>query len=119
MLWDDYWIRGYSFVIGSDNALYTKRLLLQKLEEHDGAYTPVNDTLCAFTVNETYRPEIREQTEGLTNVAFCGFTARIAKSTLSPGVWRVGVMQRRKYSREAVYDWGSTVLVVAQHSPAE
>ena len=112
LLWEDYWIRGYSFVIGSDNALYTKRLLLQKLVGGGDTYVPENGSLCAFTLTDVYRPEIREQTTDLTNVAFCGFTARIPKGALSPGVWRVGVLQMRRYSREALYDWGSTVLVV-------
>lgn len=111
MLWDDYWIRGYSFVIGSDNALYTKRLLLQKMIAEGDTYVPDEGSLCAFSLRETYRPEIREQTSGLTNVAFCGFTARIPKEALTPGVWRIGVMQLRKYSRETLYNWGSTVLV--------
>ncbi|MBR0093471.1 MAG: glycosyltransferase [Lachnospiraceae bacterium] len=108
----DYYIRGYSFVIGADNALYEKEILLQRLRiEEDDSVVPTGPVLC-FAAEEMYRPDIERRIGDQTHCALCGFQLLIGRGTLPDGVYRIGVLAHRRYSRQRIYHWGKTVLYV-------
>ncbi|MBQ6734435.1 MAG: glycosyltransferase [Lachnospiraceae bacterium] len=108
----DYYIRGYSFVIGADNALYDRQVLLQRIHiEEDGAITPRSGMYC-FRPETFYRPDIEARTPDQTNNAMSGFHLLIARGTLPDGVYRIGILAVRRWSRQKVWQWGKTVLYV-------
>ena len=108
----DYYVRGYSFVIGADNALYRRQVMLQKIYvADDGAVTPKGEVLC-FDTEDAFRPDIEERIPDQTNCAMTGFHILIPRGVLKDGLYRIGVLACRRYSRQKLYQWGKTVLYV-------
>ena len=108
----DYYIRGYSFVIGADNALYERQVLLQRIRvEEDGTPVPCSG-IYRFRPESFYRPDIEARTPDQIRNGLSGFHLLIARGTLPDGVYRVGVLASRRYSRQKVWYWGKTVLYV-------
>ena len=110
----DIWIRGYSFVSGADNALYEKKLLIERLREAGDGYAPAEMPPVVFSVRDIFRPEIVLNVPDQAHVAFSGFAARIEKRALSPGVYRIGVIQSKRYARQTLFNMGQTILLVEE-----
>lgn len=111
----DIFIRGYCFVSGADNALYEKKLLVERMEETAEGYVPSEAKCAVFSVRDVFRPEIVLNVPDQTHVAFSGFAARIEKRALAPGVYRVGVIVLKRYARQTLYNMGQTILLVEEH----
>ena len=102
---DGYLIQGYTFVIGDDNALYEKKLILERLRAQK-AEDPIGGEAYVLPVEEVYRPEIAEQIPDQKNVNFCGFRVRMRADALPEGDYRVGILMRNRVHRQKLYDFG-------------
>lgn len=65
-----YYFQGYSFVIGSDNACYKKKLLLKNQE---------NGEVYGIWVENRYRQDIKNNLKDQINVDLTGFAAKMRK----------------------------------------
>ena len=97
---------------GADNALYRRQVMLQKIfVADDGAVTPKGEVLC-FDTEDVFRPDIEERIPDQTDCAMTGFHILIPRGVLKDGLYRIGVLACRRYSRQKLYQWGKTVLYV-------
>lgn len=97
-----YLLQGYSFVTGSDNACFEKRLLLCR----DGRLYSV-----------PAQPVVRRDVEGnlpdQVNVGMTGFCQLLESGELPAGAYRVGMMARDKCSGQKLYTWTNRYLEIA------
>lgn len=98
-----YYFQGYSFIIGSDNACYKKRLLLKN--KKDGR-------IWQIPVDNRYRPDIKNNLQGQSNVDLTGFAAKVKKDAVPEGVYQFGMLAEDKCSRLKLVNWSSWVLEV-------
>ncbi|MBR0163218.1 MAG: glycosyltransferase [Lachnospiraceae bacterium] len=106
----DWLIRGFSFVAGADNALYTRRLLLQRLREEEDGSTSGEGKILSFALTEEYRPDKALRFSDQCNCALGGFQTRIGEEALAPGTYRIGIAAHKRYSRQKLYHWGVILL---------
>lgn len=107
-----YYIKGYSFVIGSDNAMFERRVLFRKAEGPSTAPRAVGHKVWSCPLFEYYRRDVDENLEGQTNVLLTGFKARLAKDALPAGTYQVGVMAIDKTGRQRITRWAPNLLRV-------
>jgi len=84
---------GYGVVLGSDNALFSKELLLRK---EDG-------TIYNIPLKGQYRADLVRNMSDQINVAMSGFWVNFAKSSLPAGRYEVGMYAADKTSRTKLY----------------
>ena len=82
--------QGYQFVIGSDNACFTRSVLLQ-----NEATQAVYEIPCG----EVFRPDLDVNVED-GHVSLCGFAFVISKDSLPKGRYRVGCMATALVGRQ-------------------
>ena len=107
-----YYIKGYSFVIGSDNALFEKKLLLRLVERRETGAGPVGAKVYSFPVYTWYRPDIKVRLQDQVNVDLTGFKVRIEKNLLPPGYYQIGMLAADKTSRLKLINWAPNILVI-------
>ena len=105
---EGYYAKGYSFVIGSDNVCYERRLLLQKLSPDSKVLPGIYE----FPAEDWYRPDIAEQTKDQLHTELSGFKARIPAGILERGEYRIGMLAIDKTSRQRLMSWVPNMLVV-------
>ena len=98
-----YFFQGYSFVIGSDNACYKKKLLLKNKE---------NDSILSIPVENRYRQDIKNNLKDQVNVDLTGFAAKVPNGSIPAGIYRFGIMAEDMCSRQKLVNWSSWVLEV-------
>lgn len=98
-----YFFQGYSFVIGSDNACYRKKLLLQNKE---------NGRIFSIPVENKYRQDIKNNLKDQTNVELTGFAAKVQSGRIPTGTYRFGMLAEDMCSRQKLSNWSSWVLEV-------
>ena len=84
------YFQGYQFVIGSDNAGFSRFILLQNEKTKE-----VYEIPCG----EVFRPDLDVNVEG-GHVSLCGFALVIAKDSIPAGRYRVGCMAVSKVGRQ-------------------
>ena len=84
------YFQGYQFVIGSDNAVFSRFLLLQNEKTQEVYKVPCG---------EVFRPDLDVNVEG-GHVSLCGFALVIAKDSIPMGRYRVGCMAVSKVGRQ-------------------
>jgi len=99
---DDFYIQGFSYLIGSDNALYKKKLLL-KNEETGDVYAASFEPCIRYDVTESCSDQI--------NVERSGISAVIKRDALEPGKYRIGVLYEKVYSREQLKRYTNNFLI--------
>ena len=109
---EGYFLKGYSFVIGSDNAIFEKRLLLRLVERYEDGAGPVGPKVYSFTPYVWYRPDIRVRLGDQVNVDLTGYKLRIEKGLLPPGYYQIGMMAIDKTSRLKLVNWVPNILRV-------
>lgn len=97
----DYYVQGYSFVTGSDNAVYEKQLLLKNGED---IYTLFPESVIRKDVEENLPDQI--------HVAMTGFSAKINGKDIPLGKYRIGILVKDRCSRQMLYSWTNRYLVV-------
>ena len=110
---EGYFLKGYSFVIGSDNACFDKKLVLRQIrKEPDGSVGPTGPKVYSFTPYVWYRPDIRVRLNDQVNVDLTGYKLRIDKNTLPPGYYQIGMLAIDKTSRLKLINWVPNVLKI-------
>ncbi len=105
-----YYIKGYSFVIGADNACYDRRLVLRQLVERetaDGsgkAYVP-EKSVYSMPAQDWYRPDIKAKLEGQINVDLTGYRVRLMKGSVPVGLYQIGMLVIDRTSRQRLVNW--------------
>ena len=98
---EGYYIQGFAFVTGSDNACYKRFLILQG---KDMAY--------AIPYEGCLRKDVAENCKDQTNVELSGFSIRIPKEHIPAGTYRVGVLLSHRFAKEKLYSFSNRELVV-------
>ena len=93
---EDVYLQGYAFIIGSDNACYEWKILLQ--EDETGL-------LYQIPLKSQYRPDIAQNVPDQKNVELSGFAVRIPEGNLPSGNYRIGLYAKRKLAHEQIIWW--------------
>ncbi|MBR1670264.1 MAG: glycosyltransferase [Butyrivibrio sp.] len=107
---DGYFLKGYSFVIGSDNACFEKKLLLRLVERYENGAGPAGPKVYSFSPYVWYRPDIRVRLSDQVNVDLTGYKLRIEKGVLPPGYYQIGMLAIDKTSRTKLINWVPNVM---------
>lgn len=98
-----YYIQGFSYLLGSDNALYRKKLILSSKD------------LCYVTgIKSAVRSDVSANCPNEVNVERSGFSIIIPKDSLPEGSYRVGIMYEKMYSRETLFRYTNNYIVISQ-----
>ena len=109
---DGYYLKGYSFVIGSDNAIFDKKLLLRRVERHESGAGPVDSKVYSFSLYTWYRPDIRVRLQDQVNVDLTGYKLKIKKGVLTPGFYQIGMLAIDRTGRLKLVNWVPNVLII-------
>ncbi len=100
-------IRGYSVVLGDDNACYEKTLLLWNCREQA---EPTGRSSCLGILLEgQYRPDLEENMKDQTNVALGGFMIEL-EEPLPDGEYRLGILAVSRIFGGGLINWSRTLL---------
>ena len=109
---EGYYLKGYSFVIGSDNALFEKKLLLRLVERHEDGAGPADQKVYCLPIYTWYRPDIRIRLQDQENVDLTGYKVKIKKGDLAPGYYQIGMLAADKTGRLKLTNWVPNILNV-------
>lgn len=96
------WIQGYLVVLGSDNALFERRLLFQSKEHPEELYQ--------MECGEQYRLDLEENMPDQRNVGLCGFCCEF-QTCLPKGEYRIGAWARDRISGLQLKYWSHCTLL--------
>ena len=108
----DFIIWGYSFVIGADNALYDRYLILRKCDIVDNELVKTEKSDIIFDIHTAYRPDIAKRIEDQKNVELCGFYCKISSEDIEEGIYETGILSVKRYTKQKLYNRGATKLIV-------
>lgn len=100
---DDYYIQGFSYLMGSDNALYKKKILLQNVNTL---------AVMALTLQSCYRSDVASACTDETNVEMSGIAMIIPGGLLPEGRYRIGIMYEKIMSREVLHRFTNNYIEV-------
>lgn len=106
-----YFIKGYSFVIGSDNAIYNRTLLLRRVKSSSDL-TPVDPCIYSFKVHDMLREDVEKNLKDQLSVEITGYRSRIEDGVLPKGTYQAGMLYRDMTSRTKVMNWGTKTMDV-------
>ena len=108
----DYLIQGYSFVTGSDNAIYEKEIILAPEQDTSGIHTGQGCVagLLSIIPEPMIRRDVEENLPDQTNVGLTGFSVIIDGSKWQGGCYRIGVLVKDKTSGQKLYSWTNRYL---------
>ena len=98
-----YYFQGYTFVIGADNACFTKKLLLKDKEK---------GVIFEILVDERCRKDIKNNLSDQLNVDLTGFAAKVKMDVLPEGSYQFGILAKDRCSRLKLVNWSSWTLEV-------
>lgn len=110
-------VRGYSVVLGDDNACYEKGILFEKKlsvvddSEFQGE-TPVE--IYVIATAEQYRPDLEENMPDQVNVGLSGFAVKLEQGILPPGSYRLGAVARNRITGLRLINWSNRVCCVEE-----
>ncbi len=107
-----YFIKGYCFVIGSDNAFFERRLVLRQVEVTAEGARPVSSMVYSTPVYTWYRPDIKLRLQDQIDVDLTGYKVRIAKGKLKPGYYQLGMVAMDMTGRLKLINWVPNLLKV-------
>lgn len=111
----DYLIQGYSFVTGSDNAIYEKEIILAPEQDTFGSCGGQSSLegvagLLSVTPEPMVRRDVEENLPDQTNVGLTGFCAIIDGIRWQGKCYRIGVLVKDKSSGQKIYSWTNRYL---------
>ncbi|MCR5093056.1 MAG: glycosyltransferase [Lachnospiraceae bacterium] len=114
-----YYIKGYAFVIGADNACYDRRLLLRRITEQEtsdtGTRVIVADAqIWSVPVNDWYRPDISAKLPDQQNVELAGYRVRIGQKDLPAATYQLGMMVLDRTSRQRLLNWVENRITIGE-----
>ncbi len=95
-----YYVKGYSFVINADNAVYERILLLKD----DAGKT------WSVPVQAMYRSDIADNLTDQKNDMLTGFFTVFEEDTLPEGEYLVGMLAKDRTSRQRLVNWSDVKL---------
>lgn len=98
-------ISGYGVVLGSDNACFNGKLLLERKGRQPAVYE--------LDFTEQYRQDLQENMPDQKNVALCGFHVNIA-DPLPEGEYRIGMLATDKISGSSLMNYSNRTFIVAR-----
>ncbi len=98
-----YFLQGYSFVIGGDNACYQKILLLKNIKE---------GIVWQIPIQIKYRPDIKKELSDQLNVDLTGFFSKVKADVVPPGEYLVGIKVKDRCSRQKLVNWSDRQLII-------
>lgn len=96
------WIQGYLVVLGSDNALFERRLLFRSKEHPEEVYQ--------MECGEQYRLDLEENMPDQSNVGLCGFCCEF-QECLPKGEYQIGAWARDRISGLQLKSWSHCTLL--------
>lgn len=106
-----YFIKGYSFVVGSDNAVYERTLLLRRVISSVDL-TPVDSCIYSFKVHDMLRKDVEDNLKDQKSVEITGYRLRIEDGVLLPGIYQAGMLFKDTTSRTRVMNFGNKTMEV-------
>lgn len=94
-----YYIQGYVFVSGSDNACYEKKILLQSKER-----------LLLVKPESLIRKDVEQNLPDQVNVGLAGFRVKIRRKDMMSGHYRIGILMEDRCSGQKLYSWTNRYL---------
>lgn len=88
---------GYGIVLGSDNACYKKFLIVKKVDNQDLVYKVM--------LMDQYRWDLEQNMLDQKNVSLSGFWISFEKDKLEKGLYQIGFLAEKKFSRSKLYTW--------------
>ena len=104
----NYFLQGYSFVIGSDNACFDKYVILRPDTQTDDA----GETIWYVKAEPFIRKDVEDNLPDQVHVGMTGFCMELAQGALPAGSYRVGVMVQDKCAGWKIYNWTNRYLTV-------
>jgi GT2 family glycosyltransferase len=101
-----YYIKGYSFVIHADNAVYERFILLRTEQAPGRVY--------AVPTQAMYRDDIAANLTGEIHDQLTGFFAVFEEGILPPGEYQVGMLAKDRTSRQRLVNWSDVILKVTK-----
>lgn len=98
-------ISGYGVVLGSDNACFNGKLLLERKGRQPAVYE--------LDFTEQYRQDLQENMPDQKNVALCGFHVNIAEP-LPEGEYRIGMLATDKISGSSLMNYSNRTFIVVR-----
>lgn len=116
-----YYFQGYSFVIGSDNACYKKKLLLRRIADSN-QHTVENPAekdekmpepvIYSISIEKKYREDIKANLKDQVNVDLTGYAAKLKPGAVPPGRYQFGMLAKDACSRVKLVNWSSWTIEV-------
>ena len=100
-------LSGYGVVLGSDNALFNKELLLRRVKNETN--TPV---IYKLSFGGQYRSDLENNMSDQVNVALSGFWVSFEKTMLLKGEYEVGMYATDRVSRTKLYCFTSRRVTI-------
>ena len=100
-----YRIQGYSFVSGSDNACFERRLLLRP---------EAGGEILTIAPEDRIRRDVEANLPDQEHVALAGFQVTLPAHALAPGEYRLGMYAREIYGGIQLHIWTGRTLVVEE-----
>jgi hypothetical protein len=104
-----YYVKGYSFVINADNAVYERKLLLRKTVPLTGA---VSSEIWEVPVHVGYREDIANNLTNQKNDLLTGFFTVFPENALPAGIYQIGMLEKDRTSTQRLVNWSDVSLRV-------
>jgi GT2 family glycosyltransferase len=98
---DAYYVQGFSFITGSNNACYKKSLLLCSSEK-----------TYALPFEGCLREDVAENCPDLKNAEMSGFAIKIPVGALSAGTYNAGLLFEHKFLNEKLYKLSAREITI-------
>ena len=93
---------GFSFVAGSDNALYERFAVLRRTDGDKEALR--------FEVTDAYRADVSALFDDQEHCELSGFMVRIAHDAIPAGSYRVGMCVRKRHTAQRLINWSRCIF---------
>lgn len=102
---DIIWIMGWCYVTEEDNALYDKKILLQRADGSGYSAVPA----------DWNRKDVEESLRGEMHIGLAGFVLRILEQDLDAGIYQIGMQCTDQVSGEKKLAWSDKGITVDIH----
>lgn len=105
-----YYLQGYAFVSGSDNACYEKKIILGRVPEERQETEKAG--IIAVTPEILRRADVERNLPDQINVGLTGFRAKLRGKEIKTGSYRIGMLVKDRCSGQRLYAWTNRYLEV-------
>ena len=98
-----FYFRGYNFVIGANNACYSRWLLMKNLS---------TERVYSLSVYNVLRPDIAKNLKDQVNVEMTGYTSKLRLDELPPGEYQFGMYMKDNTSTQRLYNWSNWTITI-------